>query len=99
MDAQGVEEVRTWIASVLGLAEAPEFPSGLKDGIVLCKLANALKPGSVAKINPGKLPFHRLENIESFTKFVRSLGIQDRNSFVSVDLHDEKASEREREGA
>ncbi len=54
------------------------------------KVANKLAPGAVAKVNPGKLPFHRLENISNFLAWVRSLGIEDRNSFVSVDLHDEK---------
>jgi hypothetical protein len=44
----------------------------------------------VHQVNAGKLPFHRLENLENFTRFVRSLGIQDRNSFVSVDLHEAK---------
>jgi hypothetical protein len=51
-----------------------------------------LKPGAIPKINAGKLPFHRLENLSNFLGWVRSTGIEDRNSFVSVDLHDEKAN-------
>ena len=90
MDADSVLEVTTWVQSVLSLPEPPEFPAAFKDGTLLCKLANALKPDAIKKINPGKLPFHRLENLENFSKWVRSLGIPDRNSFVSVDLHDEK---------
>ena len=88
-DQADAEEVCSWIASKVG-GDVPSFPEDLKSGIVLCKLANVLKPGAVPKINPGKLPFHRMENLQNFSSFVRSLGIPDRNNFVSVDLHDEK---------
>merc|ERR1711916_167017 len=89
-DEQEAAEACEWITQVIG-EDAPEFPAGFKNGVVLCLTVNALKPGSVAKINPGKLPFHRMENIQNFCQAIKkNFGIEDRNNFVTVDLHDEK---------
>ena len=38
----------------------------LKSGVVLCNLANALKPGCVAKVNDSKMAFKQMENINNF---------------------------------
>ena len=40
-----------------------EFAEWLKDGTVLCEAINGLKPGSVKKISPSKMPFKQMENI------------------------------------
>jgi hypothetical protein len=87
-DEADVKEVSEWISGLLG-EECPEFPDGFKSGVVLCKLANVLKPGIVKKINGAKLPFHKMENIQNFTIAARELGVIDRNNFVTVDLYEE----------
>lgn len=58
------KEAQEWIEEFLGF----KFPAGkayedvLKDGVVLCKLINKIKPGSVAKINEGGATFKLMEN-------------------------------------
>lgn len=88
-DAAELDEVQEWVREVTG-DECPEFPDGWKNGLFLCAFANKLKPGAIPGKRNGKLPFHQMENIELFTNFVRALGLEDRNNFVTVDLRDEK---------
>jgi hypothetical protein len=54
----------------------------------LCKLANALKPGSVKKINTGSLAFKQMENINSFLEFARNKGVKANDLFQTVDLYE-----------
>lgn len=50
MDPANVKEVKEWMESVLGTKlENFEFGSSLKSGVVLCQVANKLKPNSVPK--------------------------------------------------
>lgn len=88
-DQADLDEASEWIKQVTGQAPG-EFPSAWKDGVMLCELANHLKPGVIAKVNKSKLPFHKMENIENFTKAARALGVVDRYNFVTVDLWEEK---------
>lgn len=58
-------EVLTWIFAVLG----EPVPNGayediLRDGVVLCKLANKLAPGSVKKIQERGTNFQLMENVQ-----------------------------------
>lgn len=64
------QEVLTWISAVLG----EPLPNGqyediLKDGVVLCKLANKLAPGSVKKIQERGTNFQLMENIQRYYYF------------------------------
>ena len=57
---------------------AKDMQEILKDGVILCKLVNVIKPGSVKKINKGHMAFKQMENIdqrlrESWSQKGRSL--------------------------
>jgi transgelin len=90
-DKADLEEVCAWMSEVLGAHVDPsDFPDKWKTGVLLCDLANKLRPGIVAKVNKGNVAFLKLENIENFTKAARAMGVIDRYNFVSVDLYEEK---------
>ena len=63
--------------------------SWLGDGVVLCAAANALRPGSIKKINRGsKLAFKQLENLSAFTRFCRqTAGLATADIFDPLDLY------------
>ncbi|KAI8912025.1 calponin homology domain-containing protein [Powellomyces hirtus] len=67
--AQGSEEdVRTWIYTTLNepVPESDLQPL-LKDGQVLCRLINAVRPSSSpVKVNTGKFAFCAMENLNSY---------------------------------
>merc|ERR1712034_44732 len=60
----------------------------LKDGVILCKLVNVIKAGSVAKINTGKMAFKQMENINNFLTSCEKLGCKKLDLFQTVDLHE-----------
>lgn len=86
------KEAQEWVESLLGLA----FPAGesyedvLKDGQVLCRLINKIKPGSVAKINESGGQFKMMENINNFQKALKAYGVPDQDMFQTVDLYEKK---------
>jgi hypothetical protein len=95
-------EVRAWMSSLGvdgvdgdgggGGADdgSSDFMSVLKSGVVLCQLANALRPGVVGKINTMSMPFMQMENISSFLTAAEALGVQASDRFQTVDLFEAK---------
>uniref|UniRef100_A0A8B9JBJ4 Calponin n=1 Tax=Astyanax mexicanus TaxID=7994 RepID=A0A8B9JBJ4_ASTMX len=58
-DPQKEEELRLWINEVTGRKVPDNFMEGLKDGVILCELINALQPGTVRKINNSSQNWHQ----------------------------------------
>lgn len=59
------KEVLDWIYAVLGEpVPAGDYESILRDGIVLCKLANKLTPGCIKKIQERGTNFQLMENVQ-----------------------------------
>lgn len=84
-------EAQQWIEEMTGCSFPSTFADSLKDGVILCKLANVIKPGSVPKFNnPATMPFRKMENITSFIKVARSTGMRENELFGTPDLYDEK---------
>ncbi|CAM9473748.1 unnamed protein product [Chrysoparadoxa australica] len=67
-----------------------EFGPALKNGILLCKLANGIKPGIVPKINSSNKAYHQMENIRHFLQACRQLGVAEHSLFETVDLFELK---------
>lgn len=87
-------EAMTWImkyvkdADLKGVEEASDVQAKLKDGVILCKLINAIEPGSVKKINEKNQAFSHMENIGSFLNACESLGCAKLDLFQTVNLYD-----------
>ncbi|KAJ2801832.1 Protein kinase of the Mitotic Exit Network, partial [Coemansia helicoidea] len=84
-----------FIDAVLGLQlEACSLREDLRDGVVLCRLINALRPGAVKRINTKGLPFTQMENISNFLAAAQSLGLASSDLFQTVDLYEGKNMSR-----
>lgn len=90
-DAQLESEVLGWIEAVLG-ERLPQgsFEDVLRDGTVLCRLMNKLKPGSIPKINTQGGQFKMMENINKFQDAMRKYGVTDIDVFQTVDLYERR---------
>lgn len=84
------KEAQAWIEAILGISFDAPFEEFLKDGIVLCNLINAIKPGSVSRINRMRQPFMLMENIEAYCNACRTFGIKEFELFRTVDLWEAK---------
>lgn len=76
-----------WIEEVTKVSQGGvSMAEWLKDGIVLCALANAIQPNSVPHVNNGGGAFKLMENIKSFLGFARTLGMAESSLFSTNDL-------------
>lgn len=62
----------------------------LKDGQVLCRLINKIKPGAIAKVNESGGQFKMMENVNNFQKAIKEYGVPDLDVFQTVDLFEKK---------
>lgn len=86
-DPQLERQARDWLEAVVGEPFPPgSFHEALKDGVYLCKVINKLQPGSVPKINTGKMAFKMMENIGKFLDAITAYGVTKHESFQTVDL-------------
>jgi hypothetical protein len=56
----------------------------------LLRLINALKPGTIPKINEQNIAYMQMENIERYLQACRELGLRDTDLFNTSDLFNEK---------
>ncbi|XP_052538470.1 LIM and calponin homology domains-containing protein 1 isoform X11 [Tympanuchus pallidicinctus] len=82
-------EAQKWIEQVTGRSFGEkDFRSGLENGILLCELLNAIKPGLVKKINRLPTPIAGLDNIILFLRGCKELGLKESQLFDPGDLQD-----------
>jgi len=82
------DEAEAWIEALTGAPLAPrgDLGASLKDGVRLCELLNACVPGTIPekKINRSPMPFKQMENITSFLRASRALGVPEPDLFETV---------------
>lgn len=83
-------EMREWIEQVIGEPlEGESLQEGLKNGIALCKLINAIKPGTIKKIHPPtSVAFKQMENISFFLSACKEFGVPPYDLFLTPDLYE-----------
>lgn len=84
------EEAQQWIEDVINEKFLASFGDSLKDGVILCTLLNTIKPGIIPKIQNSHMPFKQMENITSFLKGCRVIGVAEFDLFETVDLFELK---------
>lgn len=64
------------------------FHDSLKSGVLLCRLVNKVKPGSVPenRISLSNMPFNQRENVAAYLDACRRLGVREADMFVTADL-------------
>merc|ERR1712179_660266 len=91
------QEVLEWIRELTG---EPDNVSGdpenvyehLRDGTLLCKLANEIQPGTVKKVQQSKMAFKCMENINMFLEAAKTFGVPNQELFQTVDLWESRTS-------
>lgn len=85
------KEVVDWIEAVTGETRGDaRLCDWLKDGSILCNLANKVQPGAVKKVNTSSLAFKQMENIVYFMNAARDMGVPETSLFGTPDLYEEK---------
>nr|XP_023647967.1 LIM and calponin homology domains-containing protein 1-like isoform X2 [Paramormyrops kingsleyae] len=80
---------QSWIEAVTGRRFADkDFRGSLGNGILLCELLNAVKPGLVKKINRLPTPIAGLDNLAVFLRGCEELGLKGSQLFDAGDLQD-----------
>jgi len=85
-----------WINTLIlnSLDKNRDLCSQLKDGILLCKLLNVIRPGIIKRFNEkASTPFKQMENIEYYLKACQRMGVPSINLFTTNDLFEKEKIE------
>jgi hypothetical protein len=85
------KEVLEWIFAILGEpVPKGDYEDILKNGVVLCKLANKMVAGSVKKIQEKGTNFQLMENVQRFQAFLKKYGVPEEEIFQTADLFERR---------
>ena len=88
-----IGEAKEWIEDIIHKSIPPivQLEEGLRDGVTLAEVVQALQPEKQIKIfhNP-KLQFRHSDNIAAFFRFLEKVELPDLFRFELVDLYDKK---------
>jgi len=67
-----------------------DVKKALGDGVIICEVMNVMYPGSIKKINRGKMAFMQMENIGNFVKACTAdqVGCKKADLFTTPDLYE-----------
>ncbi|KAL7270919.1 calponin [Rhizina undulata] len=90
---EAAQEVKDWISEVLGerLGNG-DLMAELKNGTLLCRLANLLNPTPPIRFKASAMPFVQMENISHFLSFLSKppVSLPPHDLFLTVDLFEQK---------
>jgi len=89
-DPKYERDALNWIETLTGEKLTDTYTS-LKSGVVLCKLINVIKPGTIKFINVKPIAICERENLKSYIMACEILGVPKEESFTVSDLHDKKS--------
>lgn len=90
-DYEQENEARVWLEAVSHMEIGDDFGAGLKNGVILCAVANEIHPGIVRRVETkSKMPFKLMENVSAFLKACRQMGVSEFDLFETVDLFELK---------
>lgn len=89
-DVEQEQEAQQWIETIVGEPFRGNFEDSLRDGILLCKLMNKLKPGIIQKIAVSGGDYKMMDNISQFQRAATHWGVADVDLFNANDLWDQK---------
>jgi len=87
------EQIIIWIEKLTDekACSHEEIVEALRSGVLLCKMMNAIEPGTIKKIDTRNIPLVFVENINNYLKACWNLGIPNSELFVCSDLFQSKA--------
>uniref|UniRef100_A0A6B2KZU2 Calponin-homology (CH) domain-containing protein n=1 Tax=Arcella intermedia TaxID=1963864 RepID=A0A6B2KZU2_9EUKA len=85
-DVEMEDNIMDWIEELVG-EEIDYFYECLKSGRILCKMLNAIKPGTVPHINPPGNHLVERENIKYFLRACQVFGVSSYDIFDIQDLY------------
>uniref|UniRef100_A0AC35TRH6 Calponin-homology (CH) domain-containing protein n=1 Tax=Rhabditophanes sp. KR3021 TaxID=114890 RepID=A0AC35TRH6_9BILA len=91
-DPELATQILSWIKDCSGEdfdvdGSIDNFVSVLKNGVVLCRLANSLVEGSIKKVNASAMAFKQMENISFFLTFAEKY-VSKTELFQTIDLYE-----------
>lgn len=82
-------EITLWIEAVLNDHIPPiDYENLFRDGVLLCRVMNTLKPGSVGEIQELCTKESQRANIQAFIEAARAYGVAEDKLFSVEDLND-----------
>ncbi|XP_067669109.1 DISP complex protein LRCH3-like isoform X5 [Haliotis asinina] len=99
-EIEQIEQLRTTIESRLKVTLPENLPDALKDGVVLCHLANQIRPRSVGSIHVPSPAVPKLtmakcrRNVENFLDACRKIGVDQEQICSAHDILEEKGISR-----
>ncbi|OWA52307.1 hypothetical protein BV898_16765 [Hypsibius exemplaris] len=90
-DSADEQHAIQWIFSILGEpVPQGQFEEILRDGNVLCRFMQRIRPDLLPKFSPSEQPAKQRENISFFTNACIKIGIPGTDLFQTIDLFEQK---------